>query len=507
MGETPAVFQLVEKPGLHSVGLRVEERYDRSRSFRPLTDAQGRPTEGNRERPLQTLIWYPAQSTPSAPMTVRDYGQLWATETSFGTPRLPARAKEWFAATHRALAMPTWAVLDAPAAAGRFPVVIYAPSLSSVAWENADLCEYWASHGFVVVATPNMGASTRNMTADLEGVNAQAADIAFLLGFAHALANADPSAVAVAGFSWGGLANLFAAARDNRIGALLCLDGSLRYWPGLVRQAGDVQPQRMSIPLASFAKSEWTLEEKDRYFSAAQIDGPNVLNAWTHGDLLSVHMLGMTHRQFSSMAQRNEDVWRDSADPEFPDRQRADYGREDAVAGYSWMARYTLAFLNVYLKQDSSERAYLGRSPAENGVPKHVMDVTWRPGRGIPASIAALRSEVGRQGFDRLDDICAAMSTSNSDVCFEESSLDDWAEELLDDHCLNEALALLTFNVRTHPDSSGAHTRLGRAQALAGQKADAIESYRTALQLSGVNAEARRELAGLEREAGTGESP
>ena len=27
--------------------------------------------------------------------------------------------------------------------------------------ENADLCEYLASHGYVVIASPDMGASTR----------------------------------------------------------------------------------------------------------------------------------------------------------------------------------------------------------------------------------------------------------------------------------------------------------------------------------------------------------
>ena len=40
-----------------------------------------------------------------------------------------------------------WALRDAKTAKGHYPVLIYAPSDSSVSWENADLCEYLASHG------------------------------------------------------------------------------------------------------------------------------------------------------------------------------------------------------------------------------------------------------------------------------------------------------------------------------------------------------------------------
>ena len=503
MAETAApLFRFVEKPGPHAVGLRVEELYDPSRSFRYRTDARGRPFQGDRARPLQTLIWYPAaQSVASQPLTVEDYGRLWATETRFGEPRMPARAREWLAATSRALATPLWAILNATPAPGRFPLVVYAPSFSSRAWENADLCEYLATHGYVVMAAPSLGATTRNMTSDVGGLNAQAADISFLIGYAQNLANTDPSQIAVAGFSWGGLANLFAAAHDNRIGALVCLDGSLRYWPGMVRQAGNVHPQRMTLPLVSFAKAEWTLEEQARYLTAAQMDGPNVMNAWTHGDFLAIHMLGMTHRQFSSMAQRNEDVWKDFFDPEFPDRQRAGYGREEGMVGYGWVARYTLAFLNAYLKQDAAGMAYLNRQPVDNGVPRHFMDVIYRPARGMPLCIDAFRARIGREGFDRLEEIYGEIRSSNpTDSPFDESLINSWAEELIDEGSLREALLLLQLNTRSHPDSTTAHGSLARALDLSGQKAAAIESYRKALQLSSINAEARRKLQALERD-------
>ena len=43
------------------------------------------------------------------------------------------------------------------------------------------------------------------------------------------------------------------------------------------------------------------------------------------------------------------------------------------AASYDWMARYTLEFLNAYLKHDDTAVLFLKRTPTENGVPKHLM--------------------------------------------------------------------------------------------------------------------------------------
>ena len=193
---------------------------------------------GERARPLQTLVWYPAQKSGKNRMTVEDYSELLATETSFDKPKLSgSEFKSWTDGMKPTLNDSLWAVRDAIAVNAKFPLVIYAPSFSAMSWENADLCEYLASHGYVVVASPSMGATSRAMTADLEGIEAQARDISFLIGYARMLPDADMSEIAVAGFSWGGISNLFAAARDNRIDALVALDGSMRYFPGLVEQS------------------------------------------------------------------------------------------------------------------------------------------------------------------------------------------------------------------------------------------------------------------------------
>ncbi len=73
------------------------------------------------------------------------------------------------------------------------------------------------------------------------------------------------------------------------------------------------------------------------------------------------------------MFQRRESVQR------FAENQVADYGRDDANTSYAWVVLYTLKFLDAYLRHDASAKAFLARTPTENGVPKHFMGISFRP--------------------------------------------------------------------------------------------------------------------------------
>lgn len=351
--EQPLSFQFLPKPGPYAVGFKVIDQYDYSRNF------------GGDPRPIQTLVWYPAASVMDKPMTVGSYAQIAATVIHF---HQPDKSNEWAAKLATYADVQLRAVRDAKPRSGRFPVLVYAPGDSSVAWENADLCEYLASHGYVVLASPSLGVSTRDMTDDVNGINAQAHDISFLVGYAKNLSDTDISKIAVAGWSWGGISNLFAAAHDSRIKALIAFDGSMRYYPKLVEKGG-VHPGSMTIPLLFFTRGYISFEKLDRY--GVSYCGASVLNSW-NGDLWTVHMLGMSHPEFASMYQRAESAKR------FAENQIADYGREDANVGYGWVARYTLAYLNAYLKDETTEMDFLKRTPTVNGVAKHFMSVNFR---------------------------------------------------------------------------------------------------------------------------------
>ncbi|MFL6602573.1 MAG: dienelactone hydrolase [Steroidobacteraceae bacterium] len=486
--ESVSRFSLRAEPGPQLVGLRVVEQYDYSRTFRPLLDELGKPYQGERARPLQTLVWYPAERASGKPVTFGEYMDLGATETSFGKPKSAKGPGEWWLRVMKPVrASPMWSVRDAPIASGRFPIIIYAPSFSSAAWENADLCEYIASYGYVVIASPGMGVR-KESTHDLAGVDAQARDISFLIGYAQTLSNTDAAEVAVIGFSWGGLSGLFSAARDNRIKALAALDGSMRSWPGLVRQSGEVNPKTMTLPLLFF-KSQFSVEDQarlnDRIKSVAPTvprEDPYVLNEWIHGDLISVQMLGLVHPEFSSVAQRNENFWRD----EFDSLQEADYGREDGMIGYAWVARYTGKFLDAYLKHDVQALQYLKSKPSEIGVPAHLMAVNFRTAQSLPPSLDSFEAAVGREGLDHAAEIYATVRKEHPDFTLDPQSVDSWGYELMGNGHFSEAVQVMKLETQLD-SSSRAYVGLAEAYRASGQRHLALAAYRHALELDPSN--------------------
>jgi hypothetical protein len=236
----------------------------------------------------------------------------------------------------------------------------------------------------------------------------------------------------------------------------------------------------MMIPLLYFAQGDYSLEDEDFYSHRNDIAdmatkgvGPNVLNRWTHGDLVSIRMLGVQHAAFDAQWQRNDDYWK-----YYADLQPGDYGREDAIVGYAWVARYTRAFLDAYLKHDASAMAFLQNKPVENGVPKHVMSVKYRPASGVALSFDGFRIEIGRQGFEHADDIYAAFQKRDRNFKLDEGAMIDWAEQLISKDYLPEALVVLDLKVKMHPESPYSYEILGDVHATMGQKSLAIDSYK-----------------------------
>jgi hypothetical protein len=481
-------FQFLQKPGPHLVGLKVVNQYDPSRKF-PATPDRPEAPAGQAGRPLQTLIWYPAQPSKSKPMTVGDYVALADREIHFDTP--DQAQNKWRKRLASSFDTSLWAVRDANPVDARYPVIIYAPSDSSIAWENADLCEYLASHGYVVLASPSVGASSRDMTDDLAGIDSQALDISFLISYAATLPDTDPSKVAVVSFSWGGISSLFAAARDPRIQVLAEMDGSMRYFPGLVASAGDIHPERLKLPLLFFTANEMNyIENLDARGPEKERIGRSVLNQWTHGDVITVNMVGMSHPEFCSMFQR----WK-NADT-FALDQVADYGREDVNTSYSWVARYMLQFLNAYVKHDAAAKEFLGRTTAENGVPKHTMEITFRP-----QSFAEIMRSAAQKGEASAWEAFQGFAADpmHRYMTGEEKTINRLGYAFLQEKDPSSAVVLFKLNTRAYPDSANAWDSLGDGYEAMNNVQDARKAYTRSVALNPGNEHAKGELVKLSK--------
>jgi tetratricopeptide (TPR) repeat protein len=193
------------------------------------------------------------------------------------------------------------------------------------------------------------------------------------------------------------------------------------------------------------------------------------------------------------MYQRNEWIW-----DGYPKNHKADYSRADGIVGDAWVARYTLEFLNAYLKRDPQSLAFLKKTPAEVGVPPRMLTVDFRAGKGMPATLDTFRAELGRQGFDHAQAIYAAMLKDQPDFKLDEEVVIRWAYDLMEKNRLPEATDLFKLNAQVFPDSWNAYDSLGEAYMKAGQKQLAIDNYKKSLELNPANGDAKQKLQVLE---------
>jgi dienelactone hydrolase len=235
-----------------------------------LTHDLGRPAftsgpAGAAGRPMQVSVWYPARAVSGDQvMTVADYLHLQAqevnlapldperrraAETAFTNDHLAGRADPAKLAT--LLATKTGAIRDAPAAEGRFPLILF---LHSSPLGESVMSEYLASHGFVVAAVPSKGSFQPAYRLSLPDLETMVADAQFVLATARSLPMVKPGSVVAIGMSNGALGAVKLALRDPDIRGVVSLDGTIGE-----RAAGSALPKdafydiaRISVPIVHF---------------------------------------------------------------------------------------------------------------------------------------------------------------------------------------------------------------------------------------------------------------
>ncbi|MBA4094469.1 MAG: dienelactone hydrolase, partial [Candidatus Accumulibacter sp.] len=466
IGQAAPRFVFPNPPGPFAVGFRAVHQLDHARAYGGETDAATGKRRLEPARPVQTLVWYPAAAAPAGePMVFGDYLRLTGSEDDFGRGEAQVKAiadgivrADYMSVSgieqgQAALPGAMRARRGAGAAEGTFPVVIYAPSISAPAAENADLCEFLASHGYVVIASPSVGPRGREMPADLEGAETQAADIAFLVRYAHTLPQADARRLAVAGYSWGGLANVLAAARDRRIKALVALDGSVRAYPELVAAAKYVTPLTVTAPMLYVAGSPPSIEQ----LAARGKPLSSFLDDIRHADVYKLTMYPMAHFAFSSTYLRFA-----------PDTMFDQYPRAEVNRAHGWMADYVLRFLDACLKDDRAAKAWLDAPPASHGMPAYALTMEARPALPLPAGRRELAAELASRGFEHAHAAYQARRKRDPAFVLPEKELNAWGYQLLRAGEPHKAIHIFRLATLLHPESGNAFDSLADSYEQAG---------------------------------------
>ncbi len=472
---------LTPEAGPHAVGLRVVQQYDYSRTLDAPIDVFGKTGAVGPARPIQTLVWYPARRGSAAPMLVADYRHAALSDVDFSFPAAEAAKQRtnWLQGPQQdRYRASTLAVRDAAPSGGRYPVVIYSPGFAGPAHENLDLCEYLASQGYVVIASRSMGSRSHTMSIDMEGMEAAAADIAFLANYAQTLPQADIGKVAAVGFSWGGMANVFAAARSSRIKALVSLDGSIRFHPKIWGAATYVRPSNTAVPMMFLGARTPTPEAMERDDKM----GASYLNKMVYSDVYVTTMPPMTHGNFSSFSLRFA-----------PDNGFGDYQRADVVQAYRSGALYAHRFLDAYLKNDSKALAFLQQSPARHGIGPHVMSMDFRPASAEHLGEADFVRAFAKGEHKEARTLYTQMVGRSPDFKLSPYNLNIMGYQLLGARQAKGAVELFKLATHIDPQYGDAFDSEGEAYEALGETALAIAAYEKAVAVDKrqVNAMAR----------------
>ena len=338
--------------GPYQVGFRIEQQYDSTRIYQP--------SKGITYRPLSIHIWYPAKKASTDNLML--YGTYIGLETQrevfaitdstqvvtyctnvVGGYRQYALTfmKNLTVSIDDILHAPTKAIYKATPVNRRFPVIVYAPSLSKSANQNHIACEYLASHGYIIISVASAGEQSQTMTKDTAGIMAQVRDLEYITAQAQQLPNVDTSKIGTFGFSWGGMANVIYQMRNPNVKALACWDGSTEYQDyDLIKTVSDFNPDKLTVPYLYFSNQneDWSTFP---FFRSLAITTKHLYR-----------LKKLEHAEFTA-------YW-----PFYASIKPTTSYQTDS---YSALCHYTLAFFDAYLKDSKKAKRVLQNSSEENG--------------------------------------------------------------------------------------------------------------------------------------------
>jgi pimeloyl-ACP methyl ester carboxylesterase len=464
--------------GPHAVGFRLRFEPDHSREYDPEFVADTIRSPIHRPRPIMIGIWYPARKTSASPMTYRQYldvssgpgsfaafasrlepamRNVVADETTGKTIRTmtPAETK----AFEQLLATKTFAVKNAPAATGKFPVIIYHPGLAGTYEDNSVLFEYLASRGYIILSSPypDPDAHSVFIGGDVAG---SFADLDFLVTFARTLPNADADRLGVMGHSYGAWVSFaWAAKQGSPIRALITLDSGFEYTmvdsgPEIFQSHMKRNQNNIRAATLRVASTDRTphFEYLDPYLKFVPRYEASVTSL-THNDYL-------THGAIRPALMPGH--WPDST--------------LDRRASYDRMSEVISNFLDASLKQRPEARAFLARNVDGKG-PDNRIALQFRAATPAPPTQRQMAQYFRQHGPEET----MAMLRAFPDLA--EGKTVAGLITLMGDDDLQTALPSLMLAQKSYPKNAGIHAMLGQALARTGDKAGAEKAFRRAREL------------------------
>lgn len=298
-------------PILYNVGYQNIITTDSSRTYKPAISK----SDKFYYRPVEIDMWYPAINIENkSPILYGEFLNLleqrsnrFQNDTVYKS--LTTELVQYLsinlhiADTSKLTHLKTSSYLNATAIRKRFPLILYLSAYNGMSYENLDLFEWLAGHGYIVACITSVGRYPGNMSTKSADLLEQVYDGYFTINLLKTRMDVDSTNIGAIGYSWGGLAALILAMKSMEIKALLSLDGSEMHYYGEstdedkdfneLKNSSFFQMNKIKIPYAYF---ESGFKQNDR-----EVDSIFNIHTLTNNQELYIHFPKATHEDFSCL--------------------------------------------------------------------------------------------------------------------------------------------------------------------------------------------------------------
>lgn len=370
------------RPGRYDVGLRITTFLDNSRND---------PTQSVSGRPINITIWYPASPSKRAErMSFADYLKLSnaLTETPFDKASDVQSLRQSLSIAvssepegidssvlDQILASKMLAVRDAAPLRRAYPLILWSARHGTIAAQSV-LCEYLASHGYVVVFARYQGLAmplpyeAKTPEVKLNTLKEHVRDLEFALRTLKTLSIVDPTKKsAVISWSYAGESATLLQMQNPDVGLVISLSSNVLN--GWVYQSTDelskLDAARLNVPYIIMTERVGT--------NGTVRTPPAILNT-LHSSSYFISFTELAHGNFNATEGMIPSLMGISKVPR--------WSKSGLVAqlGYETVSRYTLHFLDAYLKSSSKN-------------PHSLRNWDW--GKGLPTSFVAITQHGGKR--------------------------------------------------------------------------------------------------------------
>jgi|GEM_PF-2766440 len=471
--------------GRYSVGFDLREYKDFSRT----SIQSGEYSAKTKARSVRMYMWYPAKENSGETNTIKDF--FLKQVEDFGEVNDSSKLEElvYFSTQFNRipkskideiLKKEALSVNKADNVEGKFPVVIvgqgyhYESPISHLI-----LCEYIASHGYIVVTSPLLGTNIKAVELNMIDFETQVQDLEFLLSKVMHMQNADHEKIAAVGFDLGAMSSTLLQMRNANIKALVCYDGGIIFKHNTTRLLNPspyYKLEKLNVPALIFTRFV------ENNFQMGLEEDSAIFRNSPYSQKFVVRTENMKHNYYTSYPSLGiESI----ASPKL------------AKDAYPIICEYTLNFLNYSIKKYPNGLKYLSDNP-ERFISKGVhITVDKIDSIDEPLNAGKLESIILNQGTEKGFEVYRKNKINQN---ISEDDLNILAYLFLYNYGrANDAISIFKLIIDEYPKSANAFDSLGEAYLFVKDYDLALLNYKKAFELDPENFNAKRIILQLEK--------